>query len=95
LRWRNQAERIVVGAGTNSADNFFGFSGRENEFNVGWWFFDNLQECIETLWGDHVRFVKNENLVSIASWGEDCALAKIAGIINTVVRCRVNFNNIT
>jgi hypothetical protein len=41
-----------------------------------------------------VGLIKNEYFVSVSGWGKNCSLTQVSGIINTVVRSRVNFNNI-
>jgi hypothetical protein len=41
-----------------------------------------------------VGLIKNEDLVAISGWSEDGSLAQISGIVNTVVTCRINFNDV-
>jgi hypothetical protein len=41
-----------------------------------------------------VGLVENEDFVSVTGRCKDCTLAKVARIVNTVVRGRVNFNNV-
>ncbi len=83
-----------MGSGTNSADHLFRLGGSEDELDVGWRLFNNFQKRVEALSGDHVGFIKNEDLVAVSSWGEDRTLAKFASIINSVVRCSINLDNI-
>jgi hypothetical protein len=41
-----------------------------------------------------VGLVQNENLESVTRRRKDCAFAQVTGIVNTVVRSRVDFNHI-
>jgi hypothetical protein len=44
--------------------------------------------------GHHVRLVEDEDLEAVARGGEDRALAQIAGVVDTVVGCRVDLDHI-
>jgi hypothetical protein len=39
-----------------------------------------------------VCLIQDENLEAVASRGEDCTLTQVAGVIDTVVTSRVNFD---
>jgi hypothetical protein len=41
-----------------------------------------------------VSLIEDEDLEAIANRREDCALAKVAGIVNTVVACGVDFDDV-
>jgi hypothetical protein len=36
--------------------------------------------------------IEDEDLVAVSSWSKDCSLSQISGIVNTVMRCGINFN---
>ena len=80
--------------GANCADDLVGLGCGKNELDVLWWLLDNFQKSIETLWGDHMRLIKNEDLVPVTRWGKDCALPEVPGIVNTVVTGSINLNHI-
>ena len=83
-----------MGSGPDCANHLLWLGGGEDELHVLGWFFNNLEECVEALGGDHVGLVQDENLVAVSSWSKHCSFAKLPGVINTVMRCRVNLNNI-
>ena len=91
---RDQPERIVVRARSNRADHFFGLGRRENELHVLGRLFNQLEQGIEPLRSDHVRLVEDEDLVPVAGRRKRRALAQLASIINTVVACGINLNDI-
>ena len=91
---RDQPERIVVRARSNRADHFFGLGRRENELHVLGRLFNQLEQGIEPLRSDHVRLVEDEDLVAVAGRRKRRALAQLASIINTVVACGINLNDI-
>jgi hypothetical protein len=41
-----------------------------------------------------VRLIEDKNLEAVAGRSKDGALAQIAGVVYTVVACRVDFNNV-
>jgi hypothetical protein len=41
-----------------------------------------------------VRLVEDEDLEAVARGGEDRALAQIAGVVDTVVGCRVDLDHV-
>jgi hypothetical protein len=84
----------VVGARPNGPDYFFGFGGREDELDVFWRFFHDFEQSIEPLLGDHVGFVENEDLVPITRGGKTRSFAEFAGVVDSVVACRVDFDNV-
>ena len=93
-RGRNEPKRVVVGARSDCADDLLGFRRRKDELDVLGGFFDDFEESVEALLCDHVRFVKDENLVSVTSGRESCAFAKFAGVIDAIVARRINLDDI-
>ena len=84
----------MMGTRTDGADHLVGFGGREDEHHMVRRFLDNLQQRVETLLGDHVRLVKNENLIAIPSGGESGALSQFTGVIDAIVTGRVDFHHV-
>jgi hypothetical protein len=41
-----------------------------------------------------VSLIEDEDLVAISSWRKDGSLSQIPGVINAVVGCGINFNNV-
>ena len=85
LRGRHEPERVVVRAGADRADDLLGLGRREDELDVLRRLFDDLQQRVETLRGDHVRLVEDEDLVAVAGGREDRALAQVARVVDAVV----------
>jgi hypothetical protein len=83
-----------VRARANSPDHFFGFGGRENELDVFRRFFHDFEQSIESLLSDHMGFIEDENLVPIARGGKPGSFAKFSGVIDSVVACGVDFDDI-
>ena len=90
----HQAERIMVGARANRADHLVRFGRREDEHDVFRRLLNNLEQRVEALLRDHVGLVENEDLVSVAGRREPCALAQLAGIVDAVVRRRVDLDHV-
>ena len=91
---RHQAERVVVCARANRADDALGFRRREDELDVLGRLLDELEQCIEALVRDHVGLVDDEDLVSVAHRRKGGALAQVAGIVNAAVRGRVDLDDV-
>src|SRR5699024_4389642 len=91
---RYQAERVVVGARTNGADDLVWFGRREDELDVRRRLFDDLQQRVEACRGDHVGLVDDEDLVTVAGRGEGRAFAQVAGVFHAAVAGRVDFDDI-
>jgi hypothetical protein len=84
----------VVGAGTNCANHLFRFRGSEDELHVGRWLLNDLEQGIEALSGDHVRFIKDEDFVAVTSGSKNGAFTELSGIVNSVVGGGIDFNDI-
>jgi hypothetical protein len=63
-----------MGAGADGTDYLLGLGSGKNELNVGWRFFNNLQQGVEALSGNHVGLIEDKNLVAISHWSKNCAL---------------------
>ena len=64
---RDQPEGIVVRSRADRADDLVGLGGREDELDVLRRLFDDLQECVEAVFRDHVGLVDDVDLVAVAS----------------------------
>ena len=91
---RHQAERVVVGARADRADDALGFRRREDELDVLGRLLDELEQRIEALVRDHVGFVDDEDLVAVAHRREGGALAQVAGVVDAAVRGRVDLDHV-
>ena len=94
LLGRNQAERVVMSARANRADDLFRFGRREDELHMRGRLFDDLQQGVEPLRRDHVGLIKDEDLEPIPRGSKGGALAQVAGIINAIVGGRVNLDDV-
>ena len=91
---RNEAEGVVMGAGTNGPDNLLGFRRREDELDMRWRLFNDLQQGVEACRGDHVGLIDDEDLVAVTGRSEGCPLAQVAGIVYATVAGRVDLDDI-
>jgi hypothetical protein len=83
-----------MGARTNRGNHLVWFRGCKDELHMGRWLFNDFEQCVETLRRNHVSFVEDENLVAVASRSKQCTFTKISGVVNTVVRSSVDFNDV-
>ena len=90
----HQAERVVVGARADRADDALGFRRREDELDVLGRLLDELEQRVEALVRDHVGLVDDEDLVAVAHRREGGALAQVAGVVDAAVRGRVNLDDV-
>jgi hypothetical protein len=84
----------MVGAGPNGPNHLVGFRGCKDELHVFGWLFDNLQKRIESLGGDHVGLIKNEDLEPVPGRSKHSTLTQFAGVVNAVVAGGIDFHNI-
>ena len=91
---RHQAERIVVGARADRADDALGFRRREDELDVLGRLLDELEQRVEALVRDHVGLVDDENLVAVAHRRESGALAQVTRVVDAAVRGRVDLDDV-
>ena len=94
LRWRNESERVVVGATADRTDDLLGLGRREDELDMIRRLLDQFEQRVETLRSHHVRLVEDENLVAISGRGERGTLTQVASIIHSVVASGVNLDHI-
>ncbi|OUE30038.1 hypothetical protein BFL35_12475 [Clavibacter michiganensis] len=94
LRGRHEAERVVVRAGADGADDLVGLGGGEDELHVLRRLLHDLQQRVEALRRDHVRLVEDEDLVAVARRREDRALADVARVVDAVVAGRVDLHHV-
>ena len=91
---RHEAERIVVGARADGADHLVRLGGGEDEHDMLRRLLHDFQQRVEALRRDHVGLVEDEDLVAVARGGESGAFAQFAGIVDAVVRGRVDFHDV-
>ena len=94
LRRRDQAEWVVMRSRSDGADHLVGLGGSKDELHVLRRLFDDLEQGIEALRGDHMRLVEDEDLVAIAGGCEHRSLAQITRIVDTVMAGSVDFYDI-
>ena len=90
----HQAEGVVVGTRTNSAEHLVRLGGRKNKLNVRRRLFHDLEQGVKALAGDHVSLVDNENLVAVAHRRKSSAFAQVTGVVHTAVASGVHLNHI-
>jgi hypothetical protein len=56
--------------------------------------FDDFEESVEALLRDHVCFVEDENLVSVASGCKPCSFSKFARIVDAIVARRIDLDDV-
>lgn len=83
-----------MGSGSDGANYLFRFGSGKNELHVLWRLFNNLQQCVRALGGDHVSFVQNKDLVAVSGWRVNGSLSKLSGIVNSIVRRSIDLNHI-
>ena len=68
--------------------------GGKYENHMGRGLFKGFQKRIESSDGEHMHLVDDIHTVFCAGRSEISLLTQITDIVNTVVRCGVNFNNV-
>ena len=91
---RQQPERVVVRPGPDGGQHLLGLGGREDEDQVLRGLLDDLQQRVEGLRGDHVRFVDDEDAIPALRRGVECPITEIARVVDAVVACRVHFDDV-
>ncbi|CAB4597190.1 unannotated protein [freshwater metagenome] len=84
----------MVRSRPNGSDHFFWLCRRKNELDVLRWFFNNLEERVESLLRDHVRLIEDVNLVTVPRRGKAGALAQVTSIVDTVVARGVDLDDV-
>ena len=90
----NQTEGVMMGPGTDRADDLFRFGGRKDEHDMLWRLFDNLEQGVESLLGDHMGLIEDEYLVPVTHRREARTLPEFPCIIDPVVAGRINLHHI-
>ena len=85
VRWSQQTERIIVGTRADRANNFFRLRRRKDKNQVLRRLLDDLQQGVESLLGNHVRLVDDEDAVARFRRRVVAAVAQLAHIFHTVV----------
>ena len=91
---RNEAERVVVRTGPDGPDDLLRLGRREDELQVRRRLFDELQQRVEALTGDHVGFVDDVNLEAGGHRGEEGALTKVTRVVDATVRRGVDLDDV-
>ena len=91
---RDEPERIVVRARSDRADDLLGLGRREDELDVLWRLFDDLQQCVEAVLRDHVGLVDDVDLEAVAGRADGRALTQVAGVVDTTVAGSVDFDHV-
>jgi len=68
--------------------------GRQNKDNMGWRFFQCLEQSVRRFLGEHVNFIYNVDFVAGLVGGVVDFLPQVTDFINTAIAGSVNFNNI-
>ena len=84
----------MVGPRTNRADDLLGLGRGEDELDVRRWLFDDLEQSIEALRGDHMCLVEDEHLVPVTRGRVDGTLTQVASVIDAVVAGRVDLDDV-
>ena len=90
----HQAERVVVGARTDRANDALGFRRRENKLDMLGRLLDKLEQRIEALVRDHVGLVDDEDLVAVAHRREGGAFTQVTRVVDAAVRGRVDLDDV-
>ena len=91
---RHQAERVVVSARTNRADDALGFRRREDKLDVLRRLLDKLEQRIKALVRDHVGLVDDEDLVAVTHRREGGAFTQVTRVVDAAVRGRVDLDDV-
>ena len=83
-----------MGTRTNGPNDLVRFGRGEDEFNMGRWFFNDFQQCVEASGGNHMCFVDDEDLKAITGGREGGALTQIACIFDTTVTSGIDLDNV-
>ena len=56
--------------------------------------FHNFKQGVKTLLGHHMGLVQDKDLVTVPGRGKTCPLTQFTGIIDTIMACSIDLNNI-
>ena len=91
---RDEAERVVVGARADGADDLLGLGGREDELHVLGRLLDDLEQGVEALRRDHVRLVDDVDLVAALCRAVRGPFAQVTGVVDTTVARGVDLDHV-
>ncbi|CAM4116199.1 hypothetical protein KIPE111705_41255 [Kibdelosporangium persicum] len=91
---RDQPERVVVGTGADGRQDLVRLGGGEDEDEVLGWLLHDLQQGVETLRGDHVGLVDDEDPVARDRRSEERPVPQLTRVVDTTVAGRVQFDHV-
>ncbi len=90
----NTTEVEALHAGENGMRNLADFCGGKDEYHMRRWFFQGLQQGVESVLGQHVHFVNDVNLILALHGGVFDLFAQVTDIVHTVVGSAVDFQHV-
>ena len=88
----DRAKSEVLATRRNCVRNFVSLSRAQDEDNPLGRLLQRFQQSIKCFFGDLVRFVDDENFVSVSRWPVPNVFANFAHFVDTPVRRRVDLN---
>ena len=88
---RDRTKVESLAARNNSGEDFIRLSGSEDELYVIGWLFERLEQGIKGCSGEHVHLINVVDLKLAASRGKLHVFAKLAHLLDAIVRCTINF----
>ena len=83
-----------MSARTNGREHLFRLGGGEDENEVLGWLLHDLQQRVESLFGDHVRLIHDEHTVTGLRRSVERTIAQFAHVIHAVVSGSVELSDI-
>jgi len=71
-----------------------GFSGSQDEDNMGWWFLKRFEQGVGGFFGEHMDLVYNIDLVTSLVGSIVDPLTEVSDVINATIAGSINLNNI-
>ncbi len=84
----------MVGAGADRADDLLGLRRGEDKLHVLGRLFDNLEQSIEALRGDHVGLVDDVDLEPTLRRAVGRPLAQVTGVVDAAMAGRVDLDHV-
>ena len=91
---RHQAERVVVGAGTDGLQHLLGLGRGEDEAQEVRRLLDQLEQGVEALPRDHVRLVDDVDLEARGHRRVERPLPQVTGVVHPAVGGRVDLDDV-